>query len=202
MELTGFTKPERGGDRLPAKEAVDRPLIVRVVEHRTGVKTQYKPEGGEGVQVDVADTAGDSVWIDVLWMNGAVVDGLAPYVGQALPIKLVWTPSAQGGNAYIGVQALDGAELATAQQWASNNPTRFDTERAQRAASADTGSQQPAPAQPAAPASTPPATVAQQQPTPAAPAQPPAGQQPADPNDPAVQALLQQINGGTTPPAS
>lgn len=197
MELGNFTKPERGGDRLPAKEAVDRPLVVRVVEHRTGVKTQYKPEGGEGVQLDVADTASDSVWIDVLWMNGAVVDNLAPYVGQVLPIKLVWTPSAQGGNPYIGVSALEGNELATAQQWAANNSNRFETERAQRAASAGTGQH------PAAPApATPPATAAQQQPAPAAPSPAPSDAQPADPNDPAVQALLQQINGGQAPPAS
>ena len=187
MELTGFTPPERGGDRLPAKEAVDRPLVVLVREHRTGIVTQFKPDGAAGVVCDVADTNSDSVWLDVLWMNGAVVDNLAPYLGQAVPIKLTWTPSARGGNAFIGVQGLDGPELATAQQWASNNSARFDSERHQRG----TG-QQPTPQQPAA-----------QQPAPApADASSANGSTAADPNDPSVQALLQQINAGQQPPAA
>lgn len=192
MELSGFAPPERGGDRLPAKEAVDRPLIVSVREHRTGIITQYRPEGGAGVVCDVADTNSDSVWIDVLWMNGAVVDNLAPYVGQVVPVKLAWTPSARGGNAFIGVQALDGADLATAQQWASANPTRFETERAARGSGngqqTDTGQPAPAPA----------ATVADQQPAASGNT---GSQQPADPNDPAVQALIQQINSGQQNPS-
>lgn len=188
MELTGFTPPERNtGDRLPAKEAVDTPLIVQVREHRHGIVTQFKPDGGDGVSVDVAGVATDSVYIDVLWMNGAIVDNLGPYVGQTLPIKLVWTPSARGGNAFIGVAALEGGELTAAQQWATNNPNRFETERAQRASGAT----------PPTTSATPPATVAQQQPTQDTPSGPPSGaQQAADPNDPAVQALLQQINNG------
>lgn len=188
MELSGFTPRENDtGDRLPAKEAADTPLILLVREHRTGVRTKYnsdpnqpgyKPEGSEAIVVDAANPSTDSVWIDVLWLNGAIVDNLAPYIGQALPIKLVWTASAKGGYPYLSVQALDGPELATAQQWANNNPNRFDNERVTRT------SQQPAPPQQPA-------------------AQQPAAQQPAaDPNDPAVQALLQQINQGHTPPAA
>ncbi|MER7076612.1 hypothetical protein SAMN02982929_05327 [Saccharopolyspora kobensis] len=206
MELTGFAPRENStGDRLPAKEAVDKPLIVQVREHRTGVKTKfnsnpnekgYKPDGGEAVVLDVADLTTNSVFVDVLWMNGAVVDNLKAYVGQAIPIKLVWTGSASGGNSYITVEALGGAELDKAAAWAQANPDRFDTERAQRAAA---GADQPQPAVPA----TPPATVAQQQPQAApVPPQPAMPQQAINPNDPAVQALLQQISGGQTPPAA
>lgn len=191
MELGNFTPPERGGDRLPAKEAVDRPLVVLVREHRTGIVTQYRPDGANGVVCDVADTNTNSVWLDVLWMNGAVVDNLAPYVGQAVPIKLTWTPSARGGNAFIGVQALDGAELATAQQWASANPNRFDSERHQRGTGTSGEQQQPAATAPAAAPAAAPAENTTTGPTGA-----------ADPNDPAVQALLQQINAGQQPPAA
>src|SRR5215208_2595808 len=148
MELGTFTprtNDENYGDKFTAKEAIDRPLVVLIREHRTGIKTKfnsdpgkdgYKPEGGDGVTVDVADVRTNEVWIDVLWMNGAVVDNLAVYIGQTVPIKLVWTASAKGGNAYINVQPLEGQELALAQQWAQANPTRFDTERASRAAEA------------------------------------------------------------------
>lgn len=188
MELSGFTPRERsGGDQFPAKEAVDRLLVAQVREHRTGIVTKFKPEGGEGVVVDVADVTADAVWIDVLWMNGAVVDNLAPYLGQTVPIKLVWTPSQKGGNAYIGVEALEGAELAQAGQWAQNNPTRFDQERLERQSNNPAATQQPA-----APAATAPAAAPAAQPQ----------QATADPNDPAVQALLQQINGGQAPPTA
>ncbi|WP_263251611.1 hypothetical protein [Saccharopolyspora rosea] len=189
MELSGFAPRENvTGDRLPAKEAAEKPLVVLVREHRTGVKTKYnsdpnrpgyKPDGGEAVILDVADLTTNSLYIDVMWMNGAVVDNLAPYLGQAVPIKLVWTASAKGGNSYLTVEALTGAELEKAAAWAKANPTAFDTERAQRQAGAASFTQ------PASPAVSPQTSVA-----------------PADPNDPAVQALLAQINGGTTPPAA
>lgn len=134
MELGTFTPRDNTnyGDALPAKEAADRPLVVLVREHRTGIITKFKPEGGDGVVVDVADVTTDETWIDVLWMNGAIVDSLAGYIGQPVAIKIVWTPSKSGGNAYLNVAALEGPELALAQQWAKTNTDRFDTERATR----------------------------------------------------------------------
>lgn len=186
MELGTFTPRERdqiSGDQLQAKEAVDKPLIALVREHREGMTTKYKPNGdGIGVICDLADTRTNEVWIDVLWMNGAVVDNLVPFLGQAVPIKLVWTPSQNGGNPYISVKPLEGAELAVAQQWAAANPTRFDTERAQRIASKGNGFKEGDPAQ--AP------SFAQQ---PAVPAQNGGPVAPANPNDPAVAALLAQL---------
>lgn len=149
MELGTFTprtSDENFGDKFTAKDAIDRPLIVLVREHRTGIKTKfnsnpadksYKPEGGDGVTVDVADVRTDEVWIDVLWMNGAVVDNLTAYLGQPVAVKLVWQASAKGGNAYITVVPLEGQELALAKQWATTNPNRFDTERVTRAATAE-----------------------------------------------------------------
>ncbi|MCP2261060.1 hypothetical protein LX15_004780 [Streptoalloteichus tenebrarius] len=176
MQLGTFTPNARSvGDQWPAKEAVDRPLVVLVREHRSGIVTKYKPEGAAGVVVDVVDLSTGAVYIDVLWMNGAVVDALAAYVGQALPIRLVWTPSARGGNPYIAVAALDGSDLALAQQWASANPDRVDRERAARkngGATTPAAVTTPAPAAPVAPAA-----------------------------DPAVQALLAQIAAGGAPTA-
>jgi hypothetical protein len=140
MQLNTFVEREYSdGDRLQAKEAVDRALVVLVREHRTGVVTQYKPDGGDAVVSDVADVRTNEVWIDVMWMNGAIVDNLAPYVGQPVAVRLVWTPSAKGGNPYIGVKPLDGADLVAAQQWATANSNRFDVERQQRTAAAAAG---------------------------------------------------------------
>jgi hypothetical protein len=148
LQLGTFTEREAGpqGDKLSARDNVDKPLIVVVREHRTGIKTihnqnpqepaRYKPDGGEGVHVDVALIAENRVFVDVLWMGGAIVDSLSPYVGQVLPVKLYWRASEKGGNPYVSVKPLDGPELVLAQQWAAANPTRFDAERQQRAAAA------------------------------------------------------------------
>lgn len=148
MELATFElrpRDEMIGDQLKAQDAVDKALVVQVREHRTGIKTKfnqtpgekgYKADGQDGVTVDVADVAADKTWIDVLWLNGAIVDNLAPYVGQVVPIKLHWQAPANGGNSYISLTALTGAELTAAQGWATANATRFDTERAKRIAEA------------------------------------------------------------------
>ncbi|GAA0632445.1 hypothetical protein GCM10010174_61890 [Kutzneria viridogrisea] len=211
MQLGQFTEREPAqGDRLSAKENLNKPMIVLVREHRTGIKTAhnsdpnergYKPDGGDGVQVDVALVGTNEVYLDVLWMAGAIVDNLAPYVGQAVPVKLATATSAKGA-AYITVKGLDGAQLAQAQQWAAANPNRFEQERAQRAAQAAAA---PTPQVPGAPAAPPawaaPAPAAT--PPPAAPAAPPAatGAPAAALQDPAVQALLAQLAGGQLPPA-
>lgn len=205
MELGTFAPRPREdmvGDQLQAKEAVDKPLIAFVRQHKAGVKTKfnqdpkqsgYKPDGQDGVVVDVANVDTNEVWIDVLWLNGAVVDNLVPYVGQAVPIKLVWVAPPSGGNSYISLVALEGAQLQQAQQWAAANPNRFDTERAQRQANADahTGQSTQAAAEtlPTVPVAATPA------PTPAPAAAPAAA---LNPNDPAVAALLAQLNAQQT----
>lgn len=194
MELGTFTprpRDEMIGDKLQAQEAIDKALVVFVREHKSGIKTKfnqdpkekgYKPDGGDGVIVDVADVVANTVYIDVLWLNGAIVDNLAPYVGQALPIKLVWTASQGGGKPFIGVQQLDGGHMQVAQAWAAANPTRFDTERAQRVANAAAFEATATPVA-AAPAIQP---VQMGVAAPAAPAA-------LNPNDPAVAALLAQL---------
>jgi hypothetical protein len=201
MELGTFAPRPREdmvGDQLQAKEAVDKPLIVFVREHRHGIKTKfnqdpsntrtYKAEGTDGVVVDAADVSTDEVWIDVLWLNGAIVDNLAPYVGQAVPIKLVWQAPANGGNSYIVVAPLTDTQLVQAQQWAAANSTRFDTEREQRRANLAAHETEPAPTN----GGLAPVPMGQGTPTPMTPA-PAAGSAALNPNDPAVAALLAQL---------
>jgi hypothetical protein len=217
MNLDTYVPPVReDGDRLPTKELAGRPLIVVVREHLMGVKTQfnsdpadalrYKPEGGEAVKLDVADLTTNSVYINVMWFNGAIVDSLKSFVASTLPVKLFYDTPKRGGNPYINVEPLVGAELAGAQAWAAANATRFETERAARAAQATsaTNGVPPIPGAPAGPpawaalvnpvmpphampASPPPQPVAPPAPVVNTPA--PA----VDVNDPAIQALLATI---------
>lgn len=167
------------GDKFTASDAVDKPLVVLVREHRTGIITKFKPEGGDGVTVDVADVRTDEVYLNVLWMNGAIVDNLAGYVGKPVAIRLTYQAPKGGGNSYITVVPLDGTDLALAQQWATSNTNRFDNERRQR-------SEQQSAAATSQPAPAPSATSAANAPA--------SGEISADAlNNPQVQALLAQL---------
>jgi hypothetical protein len=143
MELGTFTPPpplSEIGDRMRPRDVVGRPLIIAVRELRNGIKTPfnsnpsdkgYKPEGSEGIVVDVTDIRTDEVWIGALWM-GAIVRQLREYVGQVVPVCLSWQTPPSGGNPFVNAAPLEGPDLALAQHWARANPDRFETERDRR----------------------------------------------------------------------
>jgi hypothetical protein len=116
MELSTYTPPERTeGDSFKPSEHVGQLLIVKVVDHKHIQSTTHKPEGGPGVILNVCNLDDDGkVARDILWMNGALVDGLKNYVGQTLVIKLAWAKSASGRE-YLTISPADTAEIAKAQ---------------------------------------------------------------------------------------
>ncbi|MEU6267669.1 hypothetical protein [Saccharopolyspora shandongensis] len=132
MELAGFT-PNGGvdSDTLKASDAVETPLIVVVRGHKTGIVTQFKPDGADVIECDVVKIATDSTFIGVGWFNAGIVNDLKGHVGKALPIKLVYKQTKSGRAAIVPV-ALEGAELEAAAKWASANGDRLDRERAER----------------------------------------------------------------------
>lgn len=187
------TPKANSSDQFKAKDNQDKPLLVWVRESKH-VKTKYWKQksvgdrderGAEGVVVDVFSLNDNAAFINVLWMAGAVKDGLLPYVGsdQPLPVKLVMQA---GGDfeGYLVVEALEGAELTAASAFYSSYPTYVNDTRVQRlaawkaAAEAEqAASSAPAPAGPPPGAAVPAlAPIAGPAPTapPAAPAAPPA----------------------------
>lgn len=198
MELGTFT-PQVNGDRLAASDAVNEPLIVSVKETRSGIKTQYTPDGGDGVTVDVAKIATNEVFVNVLWMNAQIFDQLKSYLGQMLPVKIVWTPSQRGGNPYLMLEGLEGVELAAAQTWAQINDGRFEREAAQRAPAPPAQSSLAAPvAAPAAPGFVMGASTGPLPPRPTPPAQPPV----PVPVEPALPPVRVTGTGVPTPPVT
>lgn len=117
MQFATYTQPERTeGDSFKPSEHIGALLIVKVNESKHIESTTHKPEGGPGVVVDVCDLDnGGTVARDVLWMNGAIVDGLKNYVGQLLVIKFAWAKSQKSGREYITVQPADAAEQTRAE---------------------------------------------------------------------------------------
>lgn len=188
MDLGTFVPMEgQQGDNFPARDNVDKPLVVWVREYKTGIRTKfnsnpkesnYKPEGGDGVLIDVADLTTNIVYIDALWMNGAVCDQMAPNVGTIMAIKLQWTAPKGAGQNFIAPVPLEGQELAYASQWAATNDGRFEWERSQRElARKSAGPVAPAPPAAPAPPPAPTAPVFQPPAAPTAPQPPAAGQQ-------------------------
>lgn len=117
MEFTTYTPPERTeGDTFKPSEHIDQLLIVKVTDHKHIESTTHKPEGGPGIIADVANLDDDgAVARDILWMNGAIVDSLRPFVGKTLVIRFGWEKSAKSGREYIVVKSATDDDLAKAQ---------------------------------------------------------------------------------------
>lgn len=83
--------PQAQGDRIQAQQMVDRPMLLWAREIKHINRTQFNADGGDGVIVDFVDLQTNQVYIGVMWMAGALVDGLRPYVGDgnAYPMKIV-----------------------------------------------------------------------------------------------------------------
>lgn len=170
MALDDYQPNENNGDSLKPSEIIDHLLIVRIRQRKEGIVTQYTPEGGPGVIVDVVDLdavdtttgqIGPHAYGDVLWMNGAIVDNLTPNVGKTIAIRLVWATGKSGRN-YVSIEAADDAGKAKAGAYLTANPDPWSQ-------LADIG-----PAAPAAPA----VSVPPQDPALAATAQPTLGTPP------------------------
>lgn len=130
MGLDDYTPNENSGDSLKPSEIVGHNLIVRVRQRKEGIVTQYTPEGGPGIVVDVVDfdhadaetgAIGPKAFADVLWMNGALVDNLTPNVGKTIAVKLVWVKG-KNGREYVAIEAANDAEKAKAGAYLTATP--------------------------------------------------------------------------------
>jgi hypothetical protein len=147
-------KPAQTGDQFQARFALGRPLLVQVVA--VDGARQVAGQNGQpasvkkaitvhvwdlvGGQISVNDQgmpvhgAPNTVYCNVLWMAGAVVDNLEPYVGApAMPLKLLSQKNKQGTFSYLTPVAIEGPELQQVQAVFAADPTRIDREAAARA---------------------------------------------------------------------
>lgn len=119
MALATFD-PEKGrpqsneeGERVQVRDLVGAVLLIRVRKVERNVRTKFKPEGTDCVVADIASVMTGKVALDQRIWNGAIVDGLAPYAGQTVPVKLDWSKG-QAGYPYIIPVALTNEEQAMA----------------------------------------------------------------------------------------
>jgi hypothetical protein len=118
MEISSYTPPERTeGDSFKPSEHINQLLLVKVTDHKHIESTTHKPEGGPGVIADVCNLDDNAtVSRDILWMNGAIVDGLRSYVGQVLALRFGWEKSSKSGREYITIKPANEADIARAQE--------------------------------------------------------------------------------------
>jgi len=130
MAFATYQPPERSdGDSFKPSEHIDTPLIVAVREHKTGIVTEFSPDGKDGVIVDACAYGSGLVATDVLWMNGALVDGLKGYIGQTLVIRLVWAKG-KSGRDYVTIAQATPEELKAAEKYVKDNGDPFAPELA------------------------------------------------------------------------
>lgn len=106
--LGQYTKPQGSqGDRIQAQQMVDRPLLVWVRKTQHLQRTKFSATGGDAVYIDFVDLLSNQVYIEVMWMAGAIVDGLKQYAGDgnAYPVKVVKVQGGQWGS-YQTIESL------------------------------------------------------------------------------------------------
>jgi hypothetical protein len=96
-------------DKYAPKDHYDKPLAVKVREHKEGIVTANSPDGAPGVIVDLVDLTDGKVYRNTLWMGGAVVDGLKQYVGKVLVIRFESRKS-NSGRTYPAPVAASAAD--------------------------------------------------------------------------------------------
>jgi hypothetical protein len=126
-QFAEFTPPVEG-DRYTPKDNIGHVLIVKPTEKREGVVTENSPEGTTAVAVslvDLDDTSGTpKVYRDALLFGGALVDGLSPYVGQTLVIKLDLKTS-KAGRTYPNPVKAEAADMQRASAYITANGDPF-----------------------------------------------------------------------------
>lgn len=118
-QFATFTPPAmEDGDEFKPKDNLHKPLLVKVVEHKLGIVTSNTPEGGPGVIVELVDLTGrpDQPYRDVLWMGGAVVDGLKTLAGQVTVIRFDERKS-KSGRMYPYPTEATAEDVALAQRY-------------------------------------------------------------------------------------
>ena len=126
--MTRFQKYEEPsvtqGDTYKPIDHVGATLIVKVKEHKTGIVTENSPDGGPGVIVDLVDLDNSLVYRDVLWMGGAMVDGLKQYVGGMIVVEIESRKS-KSGRKYPAPIGVSDSVLKAADAYFEKNGDPF-----------------------------------------------------------------------------
>lgn len=157
-------KPAQTGDQFQARFAIGRPLLVQVVAVDGARSVKDQQSGAtvtkKAVTVNVWDLAGgqisvtdngapvhgapNSVYCNVMWMAGALVDNLEPYVGAPPMPLIINSVKGKKNFNYLTPVAIEGPMLQQVQAVFAADPTRIDREAMAKAQAAAAQSAAPA----------------------------------------------------------
>lgn len=124
-QFAEFTEPVPG-DRFIPKDNVDHVIVVRALEHKTGISTANSgPNGTDAISADVLDLdapGGPAVYRDTLLFGGAYVDALKSYIGQLVVVKIENRKSNSGRFYTCPVAADDAAKGRAQAEFAKGDP--------------------------------------------------------------------------------
>lgn len=114
-----FVAPEiEDGDTFKPHEHIGAVVIVKARERKNGVVTPNTPDpGGPAVIVDLVDLTDGQKYLNVLWMGGAFVDALTPYVGKGPVVLEIESRTGKSGRAYGAPKAASDAQIQLATQY-------------------------------------------------------------------------------------
>lgn len=126
-QFATYEAPEfEDSDTYKPKEHYDATLVVKVKEFKSGVITEYSPEGGDAVIVDVLDVDAAETFRNVLWMGGAVVDGLKKHAGTSDLVVIHFEQrTGKSGRKYPAVAAAATSELKAAEKYFASHDDPF-----------------------------------------------------------------------------
>lgn len=121
-----FTEPERSDeDRFVPKDNVGHVVVVKPLEHKTGVITDNSPLGTDAIGAQVLDLdapAGVAVYRDALIFGGAFVDAFRPFIGQTVVVKIASRKSKSGRNYTVPVAVEDADKKRAEAEFAKGDP--------------------------------------------------------------------------------
>ena len=123
-QFADFTEPVPG-DRFIPKDNTGHVIVVKALEHKTGIVTSNSPNGTDAIGADVLDLdapGGPAVYRDTLLFGGAYVDALKSYIGQLVVVKIEERKSNSGRTYTCPVAADDAAKARAQTEFAKGDP--------------------------------------------------------------------------------
>lgn len=115
---------QQAGDRLAPRDIVNRPMILRPMDYRTGIKTEYQ-DAADGILVNIAllspDGSGEEHY-DLLWFQGRIIGAFKGQIGQTFAGQIVTAPAPRGTAFEFQSMSTNQNFMAAVQSWLGRNP--------------------------------------------------------------------------------
>jgi len=114
-----FHAPEAAdGDRFIPKDNIGHVVVIKALEHKTGMVTSNSPNGTDAISADIVDLDAQgepAVYRDTLLFGGAFTDALKGFIGQMVVVK-VELRNSKSGRTYAAPIAVGDEDKKRAEE--------------------------------------------------------------------------------------